>query len=260
MEGWKIDHLVLNGDDHSMVSTSDVVLEAGTQKFPVHSQIMSMKSSFFRRLLVDLGMGGPNDKTVVPLEGVDAQDLSKLLKLVYHEGEVLKSKEEMAGVWLLARTFDIPGIEKDMREVLNSKDWLMHCAGYPVGNLLTESHRRRAAKTPMHPGDESDAIRWLAIADKTDMGSIQTKCFTILLKFITSAMDHQKEAIARDEMDKRLSAGLVFDLARMAGSVGGGAAGVCKCGVQLSNDEVICYPCAKAIVEGSGSSNPGPSE
>lgn len=84
MAGWTTSHLVLQGNDYSMLSTADALLAVGGHLFPVHSQILSFKSAYFRGLFEDLGFGSPDDKPVVPLEDVQPDDLSNVLRYIYH--------------------------------------------------------------------------------------------------------------------------------------------------------------------------------
>lgn len=91
MAGWTTSHLVVGRNDYSMLSTTDAILAAGVHQFPVHSQILSLKSAYFRNLFENLGFGTADDKTVIPLEDVAPGDMSNVLRFIYHGEQQLDS-------------------------------------------------------------------------------------------------------------------------------------------------------------------------
>lgn len=156
-------------------------------------------------------------------------------------------KKDLMRALMLAHELKLDGYESQLGKPLHDPDWLLHCAGYPVGNRLSATYKARPAKTPLNAGDENDAIQWLAAADAADMHTLRTKCHAIVLKFISSDMDPEKEECGRTEAQENLDPGMLYDLARFALEVNG-VNGICSCHKKLSNGERICYPCALAVV------------
>lgn len=161
-------------------------------------------------------------------------------------------------ILMLAYEFKLDGYEEQFGKILNDPNWFMHCAGYPVGTSLSASHKARPKKVPLVPGDENDAIQWLAAADAVEMQVLKSKCFAIILKFLSSKVDPEKEERVKDEAEKTLRPGLLYELARFALEVHG-VNGICSCHARLPNGERICYSCAMNIV-GDPKSVAGPSK
>lgn len=165
-------------DSQELLDMSDLVLVIDNKHFPVHGQLMSTYSGFFRHMLFDLKTPinsqlsavdtltqGCSLKAQYPtklqLKDVTAKELSLLLRYLYSMDHGIMEKMEDTKVLVdLAQRFDIPCIVRN-------------CVPYVC---------RNAADLVMHMSDltHSDAIYWLHVAEAWQLRPLKVSCMAAI--------------------------------------------------------------------------------
>ncbi|GMH41934.1 hypothetical protein BSKO_09853 [Bryopsis sp. KO-2023] len=181
------------------VQTSDVALEAGGTRFPVHSQILTFQSRVLGSMLSELGEGAADGDRVLHLSE-SAEEVELMLMQIY--GVTLQKKNEVRRIdiafvlILLADKYEIPALFKNCNKVLVAEAGNMH-----LGGIHAPGADVKVVSKPIEEKMMWDIAKWLVATKRVDMQVLNKKLKNVLMKILLKASEHKQDG-KFPELDK----------------------------------------------------------